>query len=71
MDEVNIALYHKLFELDELIELLQSKPDHVELILTGRYAPPEIIDMADLVTEMKEVKHYFQDGVEAREGIDF
>jgi len=71
MDEVNIALYYKLFEIDELIELMKSKPDHVELILTGRYAPKEIIDVADLVTEMKEVKHYYQDGVQAREGIEF
>ena len=71
MDEVNIALYYKLFEVDELIELMKSKPDHVELILTGRYAPQEIIDMADLVTEMKEVKHYYQDEVQAREGIEF
>ena len=71
MDEVNIALYYKLFEIDELIELIKSKPDHVELILTGRYAPQEIIDMADLVTEMKEVKHYYQDGIQAREGIEF
>lgn len=71
MDEVNIALYYKLFEIDELIELMKNKPDHVELILTGRYAPQEIIDMANLVTEMKEVKHYYQDGVQAREGIEY
>ncbi len=71
MDEVNIALYYKLFEIDELIELMKSKPGHVELILTGRYAPKEIIDVADLVTEMKEVKHYYQDGIQAREGIEF
>jgi len=71
MDEVNIALYYKLFEVDELIELMKSKPDHVELILTGRYAPQEIIDIADLVTEMKEVKHYYQAGTQAREGIEF
>ena len=71
MDEVNIALCYKLFEIDELIELMKSKPNHVELILTGRYAPQEIIDIADLVTEMKEVKHYYQDGIQAREGIEF
>ena len=71
MDEVNIALYYKLIEVDELIELMKSKPDHVELILTGRYAPQEIIDMADLVTEMKEIKHYYQEGIQAREGIEF
>ncbi len=71
MDEVNIALYYKLFEIDELIELMKSKPDHVELILTGRYAPQEIMDNANLVTEMKEVKHYYQEGIQAREGIEF
>ena len=71
MDEVNIALYFKLFDVDQIVKLMKSKPDHVELILTGRYAPQEIIDMADLVTEMKEVKHYYQNGIQAREGIEF
>lgn len=71
MDEVNIALFYKLFEIDRVVELMQSKPDHVELILTGRYAPQLIIDKADLVSEMKEIKHYYQDGIEAREGIEF
>lgn len=71
MDEVNIALYYKLFDVNELIELMRSKPDHVELILTGRYAPQEIIDKADLVTEMKDIKHYYQEGVLARAGIEF
>jgi cob(I)alamin adenosyltransferase len=71
MDEVNIAMYYQLFEIDELIDLIKSKPDHVELILTGRYAPQEIIESADLVTEMKEIKHYYQKGIEAREGIEF
>lgn len=71
MDEVNIALYFKLINVDEIVELMKIKPDHVELILTGRYAPDEIIEIADLVTEMKEVKHYYQEGIEAREGIEF
>ena len=57
LDEVNIALYYKLIDIKQLIEIMKNKPDHVELVLTGRYAPQEIIDMADLVTEMKEVKH--------------
>jgi cob(I)alamin adenosyltransferase len=70
MDEVNIALYYKLFDIDEIVELMKSKPDQVELILTGRYAPDEIIEMADLVTEMKEVKHYYQKGIQARKGIE-
>jgi len=71
MDEVNIALYYNLFEIDEVIELMKNKPDYVELVLTGRYAPKEIIELADLVTEMKEIKHYYQKGIQAREGIEF
>jgi len=71
MDEVNIALYYKLFDVHLLTEIMKTKPDHVELVLTGRYAPQEIIDMSDLVTEMKEVKHYYQQGVEARKGIEY
>ena len=71
MDEVTIALHYKLFEVDELIGLIRKKPDHVELVLTGRYAPTEIIEVVDLVTEMKEVKHYYQRGIEARAGIEY
>lgn len=71
LDEVCIALYYKLFPADEIIELIRNKPVSLELVLTGRYAPPEIMEFADLVTEMKEVRHYYQDGVEAREGIEF
>ena len=71
MDEVNIALYYKLIGVDELIKIMKNKPEHVELILTGRYAPKQIIEMADLVTEMKEVKHYYQQGIEARKGIEY
>jgi len=71
MDEVNIALFYKLIDVNQLIEIIKAKPDHVELVLTGRYAPQEIIDIADLVTEMKEVKHYYQQGIEARDGIEY
>ena len=71
MDEVNIALYYKLIDINQLIEIMKSKPEHVELVLTGRYAPQQIIDNADLVTEMKEVKHYYQKGIEARKGIEY
>ncbi len=70
MDELNIALFYKLFGLDEVLEILKSKADHVELVITGRYAPKEIIEIADLVTEMTEVKHYFTKGIEARLGIE-
>ena len=71
LDEVFIALYYKLFPIEELIRIIQHKPKNLELILTGRYAPKEIIELADLVTEMKEEKHYYKEGVEGREGIEF
>lgn len=70
LDEINIALYYNLFPIDEVIDIIKNKPENVELILTGRYAPQEIIDIADLVTEMREIKHYYVKGVVAREGIE-
>lgn len=70
LDEVNIALYYKLFEVGDLIEILKNKAEKTEVVLTGRYAPQELIDMADLVTEMVEVKHYYSQGVLSRDGID-
>ena len=71
MDEVNIAFYYNLFETHELIDIIKNKRAETEIILTGRYAPPEIIEIADLVTEMRETKHYYNQGVEAREGIEY
>ena len=71
LDEANIALYYHLFEVEDLLEIISEKPDSLELIITGRYAPQEIIDAADLVSEMKEIKHYYQHGVEARKGIEY
>ncbi len=71
LDEICIALYYKLFALKEVIKILNSKPENMEIVLTGRYAPAELIAIADLVTEMKEVKHYYNQGVEARKGIEF
>ncbi|MCB2196924.1 MAG: cob(I)yrinic acid a,c-diamide adenosyltransferase [Bacteroidetes bacterium] len=70
MDELNIALYYKLFDVKEVLDILKRKPAHVEIVITGRYAPEPIIDIADLVTEMKEIKHYYQQGVQARKGIE-
>lgn len=70
-EEANVALKYNLISLDELLELIQSKPDNVELILTGRYAPPELIEAADLVSEIQEIKHYFNKSVPARKGIEF
>ena len=70
LDEINVALDWKLIELDDVVELIKNKPKNVELVLTGRYAHPKIIEMADLVTDMQEVKHPFQTGVLARDGIE-
>jgi cob(I)alamin adenosyltransferase len=71
LDEVLGALAHDLVSLDQLLSLICAKPPAVEVVLTGRDAPPEIIAAADLVTEMREVKHPFRRGVKARKGIEF
>jgi len=71
LDEVNVALNLKMISIDEVIDLIKNKPKHVELILTGRYAPVQIIEAADLVTEMREVKHPYAQGVPPRKGIEF
>ena len=70
LDEITTAHYFHLITIDEMLEMIVSKPDGVELILTGRYAPKKLIDAADLVTEMAEVKHYFQNGTISRDGIE-
>jgi len=69
-DEINTALFFKLLKVEEVIDVINLKRENTEIILTGRYAPEEIIDRADLVTEMREIKHYFNDGVKARVGIE-
>ena len=70
LDEANIATYYKLFSARELLELINSKPEHVEIVITGRNADSMIIENADLVTEMREIKHYYDKGVKARRGIE-
>lgn len=70
LDEINVALYYKLFSEEDVLSLMRDKPSHTELVLTGRYAPDSIVKAADLVTEMKEIKHYYQQGVAARTGIE-
>ena len=70
LDEINCAMYFGLLSIDEVLDLIRNKPAHTELILTGRYAPDEIIEAADLVTEMREIKHYYNKGVQARKGIE-
>ena len=71
LDEINIALRFKLINLDDLVRLIKSAPRKIELVLTGRYAHPEIIKLADLVSEIKEKKHYYTKGIQARRGIEF
>ncbi len=71
LDEVNVAVYFKLIELDEVIRLINDKPQNVELILTGRYAEARLIELADLVTEMVKLKHPYDSGVQARKGIEY
>lgn len=70
LDEANIATYYNLFSVDELLDFIRAKPEEVELVITGRMADLRIIGEADLVTEMKEIKHYYQKGVQARDGIE-
>lgn len=70
MDELTIAIYFKLVTVEEVLDLIKLKPEKTELVITGRYAPQELIDIADLVTEMKEIKHYYTKGVLSRNGID-
>jgi len=70
LDEVNVALHLRLIQVEDVVKLIKNKPFHVELVLTGRYAPKEIIEIADLVTEMREVKHPYSKGIPPRKGIE-
>tara|TARA_Y100000590_G_scaffold174033_1_gene198967 strand:- start:3909 stop:4442 length:534 start_codon:yes stop_codon:yes gene_type:complete len=71
LDEVNYAINLGLISVDEIIKLIKEKPDNLDLVLTGNHAKNEIIELADLVTEMKEIKHPFKSGIKAKKGIDF
>jgi cob(I)alamin adenosyltransferase len=71
LDEINLALTYNLVPLEEVLEMLRERPKWVEVVLTGRQAPPEILALADLVTEMRPLKHYFEAGVKARRGIEW
>jgi len=71
LDEVNIAASWGLVEMEEVIQLIRDKPERVELILTGRYADSLLIELADLVTEMVEVKHPYKQGIKARRGFEY
>ena len=71
LDEINYAVQLELLKLDDVIDLIKSKPAELDLVLTGNHTTKEIIELADLVTEMKEIKHPFKSGLKAKKGIDF
>lgn len=71
LDEINIATAWKLINTEDVIDLIKNKPVKLNIILTGRYADPKLIEVADLVTEMLEIKHPYKQGIKAREGIDY
>jgi cob(I)alamin adenosyltransferase len=70
LDEANIAVHFGLISVDDLLGLMDAKPPDLELVFTGRRAHPAVVQRADLVTEMLEIKHYYHEGVQAREGIE-
>ena len=71
LDEVMASISGGFIGEDEIVELIEKKPKDMELILTGRNVPEKIMEKADLITEMREIKHYYKKGVPAREGIEF
>jgi cob(I)alamin adenosyltransferase len=71
LDEACVSIYFKILKEEQILEFINKKPKEVELVITGRYCPKSIIDKADLVTEMKEINHYYQKGIVSRKGIDF
>jgi cob(I)alamin adenosyltransferase len=70
LDEANVAVHYNLITIKDLLDIMENKPEGVELVITGRYANKRVIEKADLVTEMKEIKHYREYGIKARRGIE-
>ncbi len=71
LDEINVAIDFGLIEADRVIELIKNRPESLELIFTGRYVPLRVMELADTVTEMIEIKHHYRKGIESREGIEY
>ncbi len=71
LDEVNYAINLNLINVKDVLDLIKSKPENLNLVLTGNHAKKEVVDAADLVTEMKEIKHPFKSGIKAKKGVDF
>lgn len=70
LDEINVAADFKLVDVNEVLRILNGRPPGVEIVLTGRYAPQQFLDIADMVSEIREVKHYYTKGIDARDGIE-
>ena len=70
LDEANVAVHYGLLSAEDLLDLIARRPKDVELVITGRHADPRVMDAADLVTEMREIRHYHKQGVQARRGIE-
>jgi cob(I)alamin adenosyltransferase len=70
LEEANVAITCGILQLEDILDIMKNKPEDLELVITGRGADPKIIEKADLVTEMKEIKHYYHKGVQARVGIE-
>lgn len=71
LDEINYAMSYKMLDVERVVETLKQKPEMVHVVLTGRNAHPLIIELADLVTEMREIKHPYQKGIQAQRGIEY
>lgn len=71
LDEINVAVDYGLLPLQEVLDFLRSCPPEMEVVCTGRYAPPELVELADLVSEVREIKHHYRQGVQMREGIEY
>jgi cob(I)alamin adenosyltransferase len=71
LDEINVAVHMNLVEIQELLNFIEDKPPEVELVLTGRYAHPDVIARADTVLEMKKIKHHYDEGIAAITGIEY
>jgi cob(I)alamin adenosyltransferase len=70
LDEANVAVHYRLVSVEQLLDLIGGRPAGVEVVVTGRYADPRLLERADLVTEMREIKHYYHQGVTARLGVE-
>ncbi|NPV90524.1 MAG: cob(I)yrinic acid a,c-diamide adenosyltransferase [Firmicutes bacterium] len=71
LDEINVALDFNLIPLEEVLELVRSKPPELDLVMTGRYAPEQLRQLADMVSEVQEIKHHYASGIKSREGIEY